>query len=126
MPPSTLLLIIFSCLLMEVRCGSLFARTASQEEVRKECTSLAVPWTEARLQGGHWGHIHRLKVLTMGNDGPKRAVFPEQPLFRFVRRVYHCCQMGFHCGGVKGIQGREAGGKRRTFRLCSVELSVPP
>ncbi|XP_036434111.1 uncharacterized protein si:ch211-170d8.2 [Colossoma macropomum] len=129
MHPSTLLLVLTSVtLLMEVQCGSLFARTAkspSLEEVEKKCTSLAMPWTEARLQGGHWGHIYRLKVLSMGKDGAKRAVFPEQPLFGFVRRVYHCCQMGFHCGGVKGIQGREAGGSSIEFLLSEDVLSAP-
>uniref|UniRef100_A0A3B1K8K5 Si:ch211-170d8.2 n=1 Tax=Astyanax mexicanus TaxID=7994 RepID=A0A3B1K8K5_ASTMX len=124
------LLQILACLSMlpGARGGSLFARTAqspSQEEAEKMCTTLAMPWTEARLQGGHWGHIYRLKVLNMGEGGPKRAVFPEQSLFRFVRRVYHCCQMGFHCGGVKGLQGREAGGSSIEFRLSEDVLSAP-
>ncbi|XP_072538737.1 uncharacterized protein [Salminus brasiliensis] len=128
LPPSSLLQVFTSMtMLLGVQSGPLFARTAqspSREEAEKKCTTLAMPWTEARLQGGHWGHIYRLKVLNMGRDGPRRAVFPEQPLFRFVRRVYHCCQMGFHCGGVKGIQGREAGGNIE-FLLSEDVLSAP-
>ncbi|KAB5567938.1 hypothetical protein PHYPO_G00238570 [Pangasianodon hypophthalmus] len=69
--------------------------------------------------------MYRLKVLPMSKDGPHRLVFPEQPLFRFIRRVYRCCQMGHHCRGVKGLQGRETAGSTVEFVLSEDVWSAP-
>lgn len=76
-----------------------------------QCALLSAPWTESTTPLGDWGQMYRLKILSTMSDGPRRAVFPEQALFRFVRRVYRCCQVGYHCGSVKGIQGGKVGGK---------------
>lgn len=76
-----------------------------------QCALLSAPWTESTTPLGDWGQMYRLKILSTMSDAPRRAVFPEQPLFRFVRRVYRCCQAGYHCGSVKGIQGGKVGGK---------------
>lgn len=76
-----------------------------------QCALLSAPWTESTTPLGDWGQMYRLTILSTMSDGPRRAVFPEQALFRFVRRVYRCCQVGYHCGSVKGIQGGKVGGK---------------
>ncbi|KAJ8414764.1 hypothetical protein AAFF_G00022870 [Aldrovandia affinis] len=100
-------------------------RRDSAETQREHCALLAAPWMEAT---GHFednGQLYRLRVLSLPEGGPRRGVFPELPLFRFVRRVYRCCQMGFHCRGVKGIQGRLNGGSEVEFLLSEDVLSVP-
>lgn len=95
-----------------VRSRSLFGRMEESPEAG-QCGLLTAPWTDTRVTSpsGDWSHMYRLKVLAMSTDGPQRLVFPEQPLFGFIRRVYRCCQMGHHCGGVKGLQGRETAGE---------------
>ncbi|XP_066500463.1 uncharacterized protein si:ch211-170d8.2 [Hoplias malabaricus] len=125
---SALLILTSVTLLTLGHCRTLFLSSAARGEVERKCAALDSPWTEARLQRGHWGHIYRLRVLSMSRDGAKRTVFPEEPLFRYVRRVYRCCQMGFYCRGVKGIQGRDTGGKRGggiEFVLSEDVLSAP-
>ncbi|KAG5840704.1 uncharacterized protein si:ch211-170d8.2 [Anguilla anguilla] len=100
-------------------------RRDTLETQREHCALLAAPWMEST---GHFegeGQLYRLRVLSLSEEGPRRTVFPEQPLFRFVRRVYRCCQMGFHCRGVKGIQGRLNGGSEVEFLLSADVLSVP-
>ncbi|XP_051965376.1 uncharacterized protein LOC127631323 [Xyrauchen texanus] len=92
---------------------------------RDQCALLNAPWTESSTRLGDWGQMYRLKILTTMSDGPRRAVFPEQPLFRFVRRVYRCCQVGYHCGSVKGIQGRKLGDSNIDFLLGDDVLSAP-
>lgn len=107
--------------LIVIALGSLFAGVRSrafpgrmpESPEAGQCGQLTTPWTETGItsQSGDWSNMYRLKVLPMSTDGPHRLVFPEQPLFRFFRRVYRCCQLGHHCGGVKGLQGREAAGE---------------
>ncbi|XP_050973223.1 uncharacterized protein si:ch211-170d8.2 [Labeo rohita] len=90
-----------------------------------QCALLSAPWTESTTPLGDWGQMYRLKILSTMSDGPRRAVFPEQPLFRFVRRVYRCCQVGYHCGSVKGIQGGKVGDSNIEFLLGEDVLSAP-
>uniref|UniRef100_A0AAY4CXX5 Uncharacterized protein n=1 Tax=Denticeps clupeoides TaxID=299321 RepID=A0AAY4CXX5_9TELE len=73
------------------------------------CAPLAAPWAESVGPAGDRGLSYRVRVLPGFGESRRRAVFIEQPLFRFVRRVYRCCQAGHRCGGVKGIQGRMSG-----------------
>ncbi|KAJ7994102.1 hypothetical protein DPEC_G00262440 [Dallia pectoralis] len=98
-------------------------RRESVETQRPQCAQLAAPWVETNSAPKELAQLHRLRVLSMP-QGSRHAVFPEQPLFRFVRRVYHCCQLGFHCRGVKGIQGRISGGTEVEFLLSLDVLSV--
>ncbi|XP_036382048.1 uncharacterized protein si:ch211-170d8.2 [Megalops cyprinoides] len=100
-------------------------RRESLETQMEHCALLAAPWTEATGNFEDSGQLYRLRVLSLQDGGLRRPVFPEQPLFRFVRRVYRCCQMGFHCRGVKGIQGRLTGGSEVEFLLSADVLSVP-
>ncbi|XP_010874624.2 uncharacterized protein si:ch211-170d8.2 [Esox lucius] len=99
-------------------------RRESVDTQRQHCALLAAPWVETNTIPKDLAQLHRLRVLSMPQDGLRRAVFPEQPLFRFVRRVYHCCQLGFHCRGVKGIQGRISGDTEVEFLLSHDVLSV--
>nr|XP_055024240.1 uncharacterized protein si:ch211-170d8.2 [Misgurnus anguillicaudatus] len=92
---------------------------------RDQCALLSAPWTESTAPFGDWGQMYRLKILSTMGDGPRRAVFPEPPLFQFVRRVYRCCQVGYHCGSVKGIQGRKPGDSNIEFLLGVDVLSAP-
>ncbi|KAF4070340.1 hypothetical protein AMELA_G00284400 [Ameiurus melas] len=115
--------------------GSVFAGVAGRSVLGRtpespeagQCGQLTAPWTETEVPSlsGDWSLMYRLKVFPMSQEGPHRLVFPEQPLFRFVRRVYRCCQMGHHCGGVKGLQGREAAGSTVEFVLSQDVWSVP-
>ncbi|XP_026115121.1 uncharacterized protein si:ch211-170d8.2 [Carassius auratus] len=89
-----------------------------------QCTLLSAPWTESTTPLGDWGQMYRLMILSTMSDGPRRAVFPEQPLFRFVRRVYRCCKVGYHCGSVKGIQGGKVGDYNIEFLLGEDVLSA--
>ncbi|CAB1321810.1 unnamed protein product, partial [Coregonus sp. 'balchen'] len=99
-------------------------RRESEATQRQHCALLAVPWIETNALPMDLAQLHRLRVLSMPQGGLRRAVFPEQPLFRFVRRVYHCCQLRFHCRGVKGIQGRISGDTDMEFLLSQDVLSV--
>ncbi|KAA0713829.1 hypothetical protein E1301_Tti015578 [Triplophysa tibetana] len=92
---------------------------------REQCALLSAPWTESSAPFGDWGQMYRLKILSTTSDGSRPAVFPEQPLFQFVRRVYRCCQIGYHCGSVKGIQGRKPGDSNIEFLLGMDVLSGP-
>ncbi|XP_030622947.1 uncharacterized protein LOC115806401 [Chanos chanos] len=137
--------IAVTTILIGVQCGSLHGRvgkltilsgedtterTNQQRRFRREnpstnshhCALLSSPWLESNVPSKDRGLIYRLKVLPM-SDGPRRAVFPEQPLFRFVRRVYRCCQTGNRCENVKGIQGRLSG-SHIDFLLSEDVLSV--
>lgn len=90
-----------------------------------QCALLNSPWTESATPLGDWGQMYRLRILSTMSAGPRRAVFPEPPLFRFVRRVYRCCQVGYHCGSVKGIQGGKVGDYNIEFLLGEDVLSAP-
>lgn len=78
-----------------------------------QCSQLTAPWTGSQpaSAAADWSCVYRLKVAPMSEDGPQRPVFPQQPLFRFIRRVYRCCRLGHRCGGVKGLQGRGTAGQ---------------
>ncbi|XP_076859459.1 uncharacterized protein LOC143512720 [Brachyhypopomus gauderio] len=88
------------------------------------CSLLSAPWTEINFPFATWSHLYRLKISPMSRDVPRRPVFPEQPLFRYVRRVYRCCQKGYRCGSVKGLQGRDVGGSNIEFLLSEDVLSA--
>nr|XP_023696524.1 uncharacterized protein LOC111858736 [Paramormyrops kingsleyae] len=98
-------------------------RRESIEMQREHCALLAAPWKETR-GGGDRGHQYRLRILSLPEGGPRRAVFPEQTLFGFVRRVYRCCQMGFLCRSIKGIQGQLSADSEVEFLLSPDVLSA--
>ncbi|XP_016087874.1 uncharacterized protein [Sinocyclocheilus grahami] len=110
----------------KIRIGHV-QRRSRREPVSEHdhCALLSAPWTESTPPLGDWGQMYRLKIQSTMSDGPRRAVFPEQPLFRFVRRVYRCCQVGYHCGSVKGIQGGKVGDYNIEFLLGEDVLSAP-
>uniref|UniRef100_A0A8C8GJW6 Uncharacterized protein n=1 Tax=Oncorhynchus tshawytscha TaxID=74940 RepID=A0A8C8GJW6_ONCTS len=99
-------------------------RRESDETQRQHCAMLSAPWMETSAYPMELALLHRLRVRSMAQGGLRRTVFPEQPLFHFVRRVYHCCQLGFHCRGVKGIQGSISGDTDLEFLLSQDALSV--
>ncbi|XP_051950011.1 uncharacterized protein si:ch211-170d8.2 [Xyrauchen texanus] len=109
----------------KIRTGHVQRRIRREpDSERDQCDLQSAPWTESTTPVGDWGQMYRLKILSTMSDGPRRAVFPERPLFRFVRRVYRCCQLGYHCGSVKGIQGQKVGGNIE-FLLGEDVLSAP-
>ncbi|KAM9475918.1 uncharacterized protein Hap1MRO34_011636 [Clarias gariepinus] len=101
------LLVLGSCL-----AGVSSRPLLSRAEAAGQCGELTAPWTRstAASVSGDRSRVYRLRVFGVSPDGASRLVFPEQPLFSFVRRVYRCCQMGHHCGAVKGLQGRDTAG----------------
>ncbi|KAF7694817.1 uncharacterized protein si:ch211-170d8.2 [Silurus meridionalis] len=121
-----LIVMALGSLFAGVRTRALLGRMSESPEAG-QCGQLTAPWTDTEVTSlsGDWSLMYRLKVLPMSKDGPHRLVFPEQPLFRFVRRVYRCCQMGHHCGGVKGLQGRQAAGSTVEFVLSEDVWSAP-
>ncbi|XP_062854267.1 uncharacterized protein si:ch211-170d8.2 [Trichomycterus rosablanca] len=123
----TLMLLALWSFSVEVCCSPVLARipAALESSEAGQCALLTAPWSELISPPRDWTHIYRLKVLPISKDGPNKLVFPEQPLFQFVRRVYRCCQMGHHCAGVKGIQGRSTGGSIIEFLLSEDVLSAP-
>lgn len=72
----------------------------------EQCAVFTAPWIEATGPVNSQEQLYRIRVHSMSEGSTLRTIFPEQSLFRFIRRVYRCCQMGYHCGSVKGIQGR--------------------
>lgn len=81
----------------------------------EQCAVLTAPWDEATGPVNSQEQLLRIRVHSMSEGSALRTIFPEQPLFRFIRRVYRCCQMGYHCGSVKGIQGRLHHGRSNSF-----------
>ncbi|XP_056319268.1 uncharacterized protein si:ch211-170d8.2 [Danio aesculapii] len=109
----------------KIRIGHVPRRSRREPGTEQDqCGVLSAPWTESSGPLEDWSQMYHLKILSTINDGPRRAVFPEQPLFRFVRRVYRCCQAGYHCGSVKGIQGGKVGNNIE-FLLGKDVLSAP-
>ncbi|TUM11644.1 Hepatocyte nuclear factor 1-alpha [Bagarius yarrelli] len=123
---SPFIIMALSSLFVGVRSRSLLGRIPESPEA-EQCDQLTAPWRDTQLSSlsGDWSYMYRLKLLAMSKDGTHRPVFPEQPLFRFIRRVYRCCQMGHQCGGVKGLQGREAAGSSVEFVLDEDVWSAP-
>ncbi|XP_066546025.1 uncharacterized protein LOC136713037 [Amia ocellicauda] len=96
----------------------------SLQHQQEQCALMTGPWVEAAGGGGRAGQLYRLRMVPLSAEGPRRAVFPEQPLFQFVRRVYRCCQLGFSCRTVKGIQGRMTGDAEVQFVVSGDVFSV--
>lgn len=89
-------------------------RRGITETHRERCAELAAPWQENTREGPEEnGTLLQLRVRPFSPRASRGLVFPGKPLFSFVRRVYHCCQQGLSCRGVKGIQGRLRGGKTK-------------
>ncbi|XP_041957195.1 uncharacterized protein si:ch211-170d8.2 [Alosa sapidissima] len=99
-------------------------RRGSVDSDMEQCAVLTAPWNEATGPVDSQEKLYRIRVHSMLEGSALRTVFPEQPLFRFIRRVYRCCQMGYHCGSVKGIQGRLHHGTDLEFILSQDVLSV--
>ena len=80
---------------------------------RQPCAELSAPWRESSEPPAEGATLLRLRVRSFAQGGPRSAVFPGKSLFNFVRRVYRCCQEGFLCRNVKGIQGHLREGKKK-------------
>lgn len=72
----------------------------------EQCALLTNPWIETTGPVNSQEPFYRIRVHPRSEENAPRTMFPEQSLFRFIKRIYQCCQMGYHCGSVKGIQGR--------------------
>ncbi|XP_029916717.1 uncharacterized protein LOC115365726 [Myripristis murdjan] len=84
-------------------------RRGITEAHRERCAELAAPWVETTQPVQDNATMLRIRVRPLSPGGSQGFIFPGKALFSFVRRVYHCCQEGLQCGGVKGIQGRLSG-----------------
>uniref|UniRef100_A0A3Q3K9J3 Uncharacterized protein n=1 Tax=Monopterus albus TaxID=43700 RepID=A0A3Q3K9J3_MONAL len=81
-------------------------RRGMAEKHRERCAELAAPLLEnAQQVPEDNATVLHLRVRPFSPRASQGPVFPEKPLFSFVRQVYHCCQEGLHCRSVKGIQG---------------------
>ncbi|XP_077457406.1 uncharacterized protein LOC144074717 [Stigmatopora argus] len=77
------------------------------EARRERCAELTASWQENSYGNPRDNSTAvRLVVRPLGAGISRGLVFPERPLFTFVRRVYRCCQDGLDCRSVKGLQGR--------------------
>ncbi|CAL8294816.1 uncharacterized protein si:ch211-170d8.2 [Gadus morhua] len=92
---------------------------------RQPCAELNAPWRESTAQPAEGATLLRLRVRSFAQGGPRSAVFPGKSLFNFVRRAYRCCQEGFLCRNVKGIQGHLREGAHAEFLLSPDVLSMP-
>uniref|UniRef100_A0A3Q2XXB0 Uncharacterized LOC109510906 n=1 Tax=Hippocampus comes TaxID=109280 RepID=A0A3Q2XXB0_HIPCM len=88
-------------------------RRGAAEAHRERCAELTAAWQESSNRNSRDNStVVRLSVKPLSASGPSGGlVFPEKPLFSFVRRVYRCCQDGLDCRSVKGLQGRLRRGK---------------
>ncbi|KAL2092288.1 hypothetical protein ACEWY4_012086 [Coilia grayii] len=100
------------------------SRRGSADFDLEQCAALSIPWNEATGPVNTQEQFYRIRVHPMSEESAPRTIFPEQPLFRFIKRIYQCCQMGYHCGSVKGIQGRLKHGTGLEFILSQDVLSV--
>jgi len=78
---------------------------------REPCAELTAPWMESTDPPADKAALLRLRVRAFAPGASRNTVFPGKSLFNFVRRVYRCCQEGFLCRNVKGIQGHLREGK---------------
>lgn len=94
------------------------------ETQRGRCADLVAPWMETTEPPEDFAQMLRIRVRSYHPGDSRRIVFPEQSLLRFIRRVYHCCQVRLHCRRVKGIQGHLRSGKKNysqvNHRPCDV------
>lgn len=89
-------------------------RRGVTETHRDRCAELAAPWQENTAEAPEEDvTLLQLRVRPFSPRASQGLVFPGKSLFSFVRRVYHCCQQGLSCRGLKGIQGRLRGGKTK-------------
>ncbi|KAL4660369.1 hypothetical protein GN956_G473 [Arapaima gigas] len=87
---------------------------------QEQCELTGALWKETTgvvTVPGHEIATYRMKVLPLPRGGPARPVSPEEALRSFSARVYRCCQMGFQCRGVRGIQGHRSGDFDMEFYL---------
>ncbi|KAF7654682.1 hypothetical protein LDENG_00066440 [Lucifuga dentata] len=94
------------------------------ETHRERCVELAAPWLENTQPAADNATLIPLRVRPLSPGGSQGMVFPGKPLFSFVRRVYRCCQEGFLCRRVKGIQGRIRRDTDVEFLLTREILSI--
>ncbi|XP_057688872.1 uncharacterized protein si:ch211-170d8.2 [Corythoichthys intestinalis] len=86
-------------------------RRGAAEAHRERCAELTASWRESSHENPRDNStVLRLIVRPLSAGISRGSVFPERPLFSFVRRVYRCCQDGLDCRSVKGLQGRFGGG----------------
>nr|XP_057927333.1 uncharacterized protein si:ch211-170d8.2 [Doryrhamphus excisus] len=73
---------------------------------RERCAELTASWLQnSQVNPLDKSTVLRLSVRPLSAGISRGSVFPEKPLFSFVRRVYRCCQDGLDCRSVKGLQG---------------------
>ncbi|CAL8343335.1 unnamed protein product [Lota lota] len=89
------------------------------------CAELTSPWKESSAQPAERATVLRLRIRSYAQGGSRSAVFPGKSLFNFVRRAYRCCQEGFLCRNVKGIQGHLREGAHAEFLLNPDVLAMP-
>lgn len=87
--------------------------TLRTEAHRQQCAELSAPWLENTQAPQDNSTLLQLRVRPFSPGVSRGLVFPGKSLFSFVRRVYRCCQEGLSCRSVKGIQGRQRGGKTK-------------
>ncbi|XP_076010127.1 uncharacterized protein LOC143003395 [Genypterus blacodes] len=111
----------------EAHRGALRAGRGAPEEEgahRERCAELEAPWLENAQPSRDDDTRIQIRVRPFPNGGsPGGTVFPGKSLFSFVRRVYRCCQEGFHCRSARGIQGRFRGDTHVEFLLSEEVLS---
>uniref|UniRef100_A0A8D3DIN3 Uncharacterized protein n=1 Tax=Scophthalmus maximus TaxID=52904 RepID=A0A8D3DIN3_SCOMX len=86
-------------------------------------TDAARRWRRG-VEERHRERCAELPARPFSAGAARGPVFPGQPLFNFVRRVYQCCQEGQLCRSVKGIQGRLRGGRDVEFLFTREILSL--
>ncbi|XP_049618755.1 uncharacterized protein si:ch211-170d8.2 [Syngnathus scovelli] len=100
-------------------------RRGAAEAHRERCAELTAAWQESPHRSPRRNStVLRLSVRPLSSGASWGLVFPEKPLFSFVRRVYRCCQDGFDCRNVKGLQGRLRRGSDVELLLTREVLSL--
>uniref|UniRef100_A0A672JBM7 Uncharacterized protein n=1 Tax=Salarias fasciatus TaxID=181472 RepID=A0A672JBM7_SALFA len=85
-------------------------RRGAADAHRERCADLSAPWLHnTRQVSGDDGTLLRVRVRPFSPGASRGLVFPEKPLFNFIRRIYRCCQDRVTCRSVRGIQGRMRG-----------------
>nr|XP_061841863.1 uncharacterized protein si:ch211-170d8.2 [Nerophis lumbriciformis] len=76
------------------------------QDHRERCADLTANWLHnSRVQAADKSTVLHLSVRPASAGASRGSVFPEQPLFSLVRRVYRCCQEAGECRSVRGLQG---------------------
>ncbi|XP_077418758.1 uncharacterized protein LOC144049591 [Vanacampus margaritifer] len=100
-------------------------RRGAAEAQRERCAEFTATWQESWHRNPRENStVVRLSVRPLSAGASRGLVFPEKPLFSFVRRIYRCCQDGLDCRSVKGLQGRFRRGSDVEFLLSREIFSL--